>query len=170
MRGLSVFSEDRFQGAFQRPGQGVTKESEMSKKPFIYVASPYTKGDPCVNANFQCRVFDQMLDDGVVIPYIPLWSHFQHSVHPRPYKDWIEYDLVIMPRMDALVRLDAEFKSRDWDYKVSESSGADGEVKLAQSLGIPTFTSIDDLYDWARTVYGPAHDVRHEVRVGGPAH
>ncbi len=120
-------------------------------KPFVYVASPYTKGDPCVNANFQARIFDQMLNDGIVIPYIPLWSHFQHSVAPRPYKDWIEYDNCIMPRVDALVRLNAEFRWPDGTlYYEDKSSGADNEVILAKSLDKPTFTSIEDLYAWAR--------------------
>jgi len=125
-------------------------------KPFVYVASPYSKGDPCVNANFQCKVFDQMLDDGIVIPYIPLWSHFQHSVFPRKYIDWVEYDNVIIPRIDALIRLNAEFTWPDGEvYIVSESSGADNEVKLAESLGKPTFVSIEDLYDWANEVWRP---------------
>lgn len=121
-------------------------------KPFVYVASPYTKGDPCVNAQFQARIFDQMLNDGVVIPYIPLWSHFQHSVLPRPYKDWIEYDNCIMPRVDALVRLNVEFTWPDGTlYTCSESSGADNEVKLATSLGKPCFTDIETVYAWARS-------------------
>jgi len=93
-----------------------------------------------------------MLNDGIIIPYIPLWSHFQHSVLPRPYKDWIEYDNTIMPRVDALIRLNAEFVWPDGTlYTCSESSGADNEVKLAASLGKPTFTKIEDLYQWAKT-------------------
>lgn len=136
-------------------------------KPFVYIASPYTKGDPCVNAHFQCRIFDQMLDDGIVIPYIPLWSHFQHSVFPRPYQDWIEYDNVIMPRVDALIRLNAEHTWPDGEiYIATDSSGADNEVKLAQSLGKPTFTDIEELYEWAinwTTVVGKVAAVREAV-------
>jgi hypothetical protein len=131
-------------------------------KPFVYVASPYTKGDPCVNAHFQCCIFDQMLDDGIVIPYIPLWAHFQHSVLPRPYTDWLAYDNCIMPRIDALVRLDARFVWPDGTmYKCSESTGADNEVKLAESLGKPVFYTIEDLYTWAKewaTVEEPRQD------------
>lgn len=124
----------------------------MNFRPFVYIASPYTKGDPSINTNFQMRIFDRMLDDGIVVPYAPLWSHFQHSAFPRPYKDWIEYDNVIIPKVDALVRLTAEHEKTD--YKEDRSSGADREVALAESLGIPVFYSIEALYAWALQV-GP---------------
>lgn len=120
----------------------------MLIKPFVYVASPYTKGDPCINANFQCRIFNEMMDDGIVIPYIPLWSHFQHSVLPRPYKDWIEYDNTIIPRIDALVRLNATFEPMK--YEIKESSGADNEVALAKVHNKPVFFCLETLYQWAR--------------------
>ena len=62
------------------------------KKPIVYIASPYTKGDVAVNTYFQCEVFDKILSDGRSLPVAPLWSHFQHTVFPRPYEDWIRYD------------------------------------------------------------------------------
>jgi hypothetical protein len=54
----------------------------MIKKPIVYIASAYTKGDPAVNVHFQCKIFDELLGDGVVWPYAPLVSHFQHTVFP----------------------------------------------------------------------------------------
>jgi len=54
------------------------------KKLVIYIASPYTSGDVAMNTHFQCKVFDELLSDGRVIPIAPLWSHFQHTVFPRP--------------------------------------------------------------------------------------
>jgi hypothetical protein len=118
-------------------------------KPLIYVASPYTKGDAAINTNFQCRIWDQLMDDGRVWPYVPLWSHFQHALFPRPYTDWIEYDNAVIPRMDACLRLNAVCESVN--YEVSESSGADNEVKLFESLGKPVFYSIEDLYEWVES-------------------
>src|SRR5262245_34840547 len=76
-------------------------------KPLVYVASPYTKGDQAINVNYQCRMFDAMMNDGIVIPIVPLWSHFQHTICPRHYQDWIDYDLAIISRCDALIRLNA---------------------------------------------------------------
>lgn len=117
-------------------------------KPLIYVASPYTKGDPTINTHFQCRIFDQLLTDGVVIPFVPLWSHFQHCVFPRHYNDWIEYDLdfIRSAAFAACLRLNADCEYLP-DYLITESSGADGEVALFNELGRPTYYSIQDLYE-----------------------
>lgn len=116
-------------------------------KPFVYIASPYTKGDPCINARFQCEIFDLLLGEGVVLPYAPLISHFQHTMFPRNCKVWVQYDLDIIPRFDACLRLDAV--NRAMAYHVSESSGADGEVALFKRIGKPVFYSVADLYAWA---------------------
>ncbi len=121
-------------------------------KPFVYIASPYTKGDPCVNARFQCQVFNEMLDDGICIPFAPLVSHFQHTLFPRHYKSWVQYDLDIIPRFDACLHLDSylkDFNGPGNDYCIGESSGADGEVKLFQELNKPVFYNKVSLYNWA---------------------
>jgi hypothetical protein len=117
-------------------------------KPFVYIASPYTKGDPCINARFKCATFDALLADGFVLPYAPLILHFQHAMFPRPYQDWVQYDLDIIPRFDACLRLNATGPN---GYHVSESSGADGEVARCCELGKPVFYSNEALYEWART-------------------
>lgn len=115
-------------------------------KPLVYVASPYTKGDSTINTHFQCKVFDRLLTDDLVIPFVPLWSHFQHVVFPRDYRDWIDYDLQLIraANFQACLRLDAEFP--ELDYKITESVGADGEVRLFRELNKPVYYSIDDLY------------------------
>lgn len=88
-----------------------------------------------------------MMNDGVVFPFVPLWSHFQHTVFPRPYIDWIEYDLALLDRFDACVRLNADLPHLE--YFESESSGADGEVEVFRKLDKPVFFSLQDCYDWA---------------------
>ena len=119
-------------------------------KPIVYIASPYTKGDPAINTHFQMKTFDRMLKHGLVIPYAPLWSHFQHVSFPRPYQDWIEYDKVFIHLCDACIRLDANV---DW-YCQMESDGADREVELFKSLNKPVFYSMMDLYEWATSRKG----------------
>ena len=121
-------------------------------RPLIYVASPYTKGDPTINTHFQCRIFDQLLTDGVVIPFVPLWSHFQHCVFPRHYEDWINYDLdfIRAANFAACLRLNATCNYLP-DYLITESSGADGEEALFTELGKPIFYSIDELYEAIET-------------------
>ena len=73
---------------------------KMKHKPVIYIASPYTKGDPCINTHFQMRIFNKLLIDDIVTPYIPLWTHFQHTLYPQPYHMWIKYDNEIIRVMD----------------------------------------------------------------------
>ena len=98
----------------------------------VYIASPYTKGDVAVNVKRQLDMFDELMNEGFA-PFAPLYSHFQHMVHPRPYEDWIKIDLVWVKACDCLLRLDGE------------SSGADGEVEYAKTLGLPVFYSVEDL-------------------------
>ena len=117
-------------------------------KPIVYIASPYTRGDVALNTHFQCKIFDQLLGDGLVTPIAPLWSHFQHTVYPRKYQDWIDYDQSLLHLYDACLRLNAEFP--EIEYFQAESSGADGEVKAFESLARPIFYSIEELYLWAR--------------------
>ena len=119
----------------------------MSKKPIVYIASPYTKGDSAVNTHFQCRVFDELMNAGKVWPVVPLWSHFQHIIFPRHYQDWIDYDLALIERYDACLRMNAIHLPLGYEQK--ESSGADGEVAKFTELGKPVFYSINELYDWA---------------------
>ncbi len=118
----------------------------MPRKPIVYLASPYSKGDPAVNTHFQCRIFDQMMNDGKAWPVAPLWTHFQHTLFPRPYPDWISYDKAMLHLYDACVRLTAE--APHIGYSQRESSGADGEVDFFQKAGKPVFYSVEELYAW----------------------
>lgn len=119
-------------------------------KPTVYIASPYSKGDVAMNVHFQCRIFDQLLTDGRVLPVAPLWSHFQHLLFPRNYHDWITYDQEMLHLYDCCLRLKADVPRLG--YEEQASSGADGEVKTFEKMGRPVFRSIDDLYKWADTI------------------
>jgi len=98
----------------------------------VYIASPYTLGDVAVNVKAQLDMANVLMDKGFA-PFAPLYSHFQHMAHPRPYQDWIELDLVWVEVCDCVLRLPGE------------SSGADGEVKHAEELGIKTYYSVEEL-------------------------
>lgn len=115
-------------------------------KPVIYIASPYTRGDVAINTRFQMQIFNELMGGGRVWPVAPLWSHFQHIVYPRRYQDWIEYDLAMIERYDACLRLSVNYA--DLDYSVSLPSGADGEVARFKQLGKPVFYSPDELNAW----------------------
>ena len=126
----------------------IEKEIKLNK-PIVYIASPYTKGDVSVNVHFQCKIFDELMDDGIVVPVVPLWSHFQHTIFPRQYKDWIAYDLALLCRYDACLRLDVI--NEKLNYHQHDSSGADGEVEEFRRLGKPVFFSKSELYEWVNS-------------------
>lgn len=116
------------------------------EKPTVYIASPYSKGDPAMNAHFQCKIFDQLLTDGKVLPIAPLWSHFQHILFPRQYEDWINYDQEMLRLYDCCLRLNADIP--ELGYVEHQSSGADAEVETFRQASKPVFYSISDLYQW----------------------
>lgn len=98
----------------------------------VYVAGPYTKPDPCANTNKAIAIGNELWDRGFT-PYVPHLTHFWHTVSPRPYEDWLAFDLVWLAECDVLLRFPGE------------SSGADKEVVFAQGRSIPVVYSIDEL-------------------------
>ncbi len=125
----------------------------MEHRPWVYIASPYTKGDVAINVKASMDMFHELMDTGIVIPFTPLTSHYLHIHKPRPYQDWINYDLWLLDRFNAVLRIDAICK--ELNYRQSESSGADGEVDKANKLGIPVFYDKHELLSWALHVYRP---------------
>ena len=109
----------------------------MDRKARIYVAGPYTIPDPCVNTHVAINAGQSLLDYGF-IPFVPHVSHFWHTMIPNAYEKWLEWDFEWIKVCDGLVRLPGK------------SSGADKEVELAKSLGMPVFFSIQEVldYDW----------------------
>jgi hypothetical protein len=98
----------------------------------IYVAGPYSNGDKEANTHEAIRVANELADHGFA-PYVPHFTHYWDIRHERPYKFWLELDNQFLPCCDALLRIPGL------------SSGADKEVALAQSLGMPVFYSIDEV-------------------------
>jgi len=94
-------------------------------------------------------VFNKLMDDGKVWPVAPLWTHFQHTLFPRPYNDWVEYDRALLHLYDACLRLNAEIP--ELHYSESKSFGADGEVDYFKSVDKPVFYSIESLYEWVES-------------------
>jgi vacuolar-type H+-ATPase subunit D/Vma8 len=119
-----------------------------NEKPWIYIASPYTRGDVAINVRAQMEAFDAILAMGAV-PIAPLFTHFQHMFKPRPYEDWIELDLEIVKRCDACIRLEAVAERSDGTvYRQYKSSGADGEVMAFARMAKPVFLSMHALEAW----------------------
>lgn len=101
----------------------------------IYISSPYTKGDPGANVGVQINALHHIMDLGGC-PIAPLIYHYAHIARPRTYAEWMEIDLELVRRSDAVLRLPGE------------SAGADREVELALRLGKPVYTSLDQIKDY----------------------
>jgi hypothetical protein len=98
----------------------------------VYIASPYTKGDVAVNVKKSMDMANELMDLGYA-PFAPLYSHFQHMLHPRPYFSWLKIDLEWVNVCDCVLRMEGE------------STGADGEVDYAKKLSIPVYYSVSEL-------------------------
>jgi len=106
----------------------------------VYLAGPYTSPDPIENTNEAIKLADDLYVEsgGIIVPIIPHLTAFWHLIRPHEYAHWLEYDLKVMSRCDAVYR---------WG---GESSGADGEVNAAFDNGQPVFFSRTVLWRWAR--------------------
>ena len=104
----------------------------------IFIAGPYTNGEPILNVKAALDVASVLLDAGHA-PFVPHLCHFWHFLHDRDYQVWIDYDLEWLAACDAVLRLPGE------------SPGADGEIARAFELGIPVYHELADLLgaEWA---------------------
>jgi hypothetical protein len=104
-------------------------------KPLIYVAGPYS-ADPIAGTRDAVRAAATLNRSGAVFALCPHTSLLADLVEPMPYDHWIALDLELVERCDAVLRVPGE------------SPGADREVELARSLGMPVFTSAEDAIAW----------------------
>jgi len=107
----------------------------MKTKVKVYIASQYSVGDKIENVNRQITMADKLMNLGF-IPFVPLYSHYQHTLYPRSYDSWMELDYTWIDSCDCLLRL------------TGESSGADKEIEYALSIGIPAFYSVLELTEY----------------------
>jgi hypothetical protein len=109
----------------------------MQPKPLVYIAGPYSSGDPVHNTHYAVRCATNLLRDGRVTPFVPHLTLLWHAITPLPYELWCAYDLEILARCDAVLRLPGP------------SDGADEEVFAAHRLDLPVFEDEQALLTWA---------------------
>lgn len=107
----------------------------------IYIAGPYTGGDPAENTNKAIDAGHEAMDLGLD-PFVPHLSHFSHARRERGYEDWMKLDLAFLEVCDILWRLPGE------------SPGADREAARAYELGIPVVFSRVGLLEHLAKVRG----------------
>lgn len=98
----------------------------------VYIAGPYSQGDPVLNVRTAVTVADQIAEAGG-FPFVPHLSHLWHTISPHKYEFWIAQDMEWLEACDIVYRI------------AGESTGADGEVKRAEELEIPVYFDLDKL-------------------------
>lgn len=96
---------------------------------WIYVSGPYTAGDTEENVNKAIDIGVKLREMGHV-PIIPHLSHFVHVRHPRGYRFWMDWDLDLLSRCDAIFRISGE------------SPGADEEVVFMEERRKPVYHTL----------------------------
>lgn len=98
----------------------------------VYIAGPYTNGDVEQNVRTSFETANDIADLGFA-PFVPHYTHFWNLLFPRPYEFWLKLDREFLKCCDCVLRIDGF------------SKGADAEVELATSIGIPVFHNIKEL-------------------------
>jgi len=93
-------------------------------QPMIYLAGPFTYPDPMANTRKMTRVADAILRLHVT-PIVPHLTLLWHLLRPRPQQFWLEYDLQLLARCKAVLRIPGK------------SEGTDVEVAQARQMKIP---------------------------------
>jgi hypothetical protein len=108
----------------------------------VYIAGPYSHPDPVINTRNAIRAADILVEKGH-IPYIPHLTMFWHLVSPHRLEFWYEYDKVWLRFCNAVLRLPGD------------SKGADDEMALATSLGLPIYHDFNEIPEGVE--YGTRH-------------
>lgn len=105
----------------------------------IYVAGPLT--NPSVFGEFQnvkraSEVGVALMGKGhdVFVPHAATWPLELLGAH-HPHQRWLDMDFGIMKAWATAL------------YLIGSSPGADAELELAESLGLPVFHSLDEVPD-----------------------
>lgn len=110
----------------------------MSADIWVYIAGPYTHDDPIENARKAILAAEEVQSAMPwLLPIVPHNNLIWNLVAPHSLEHYYAYDLRILERCDALLRIPGF------------SPGADAEVAFAKDLDIPCFWEMKDLFVWA---------------------
>lgn len=102
----------------------MTDEPPSISRPLLYVAGPYTRADPVENTHRAIKVATVIYERTHWVPVVPHLTLLWHLVDPHPVEHWYAYDIHLLARCDAVVRLPGL------------STGADRELDAAVELDI----------------------------------
>jgi hypothetical protein len=99
---------------------------------YVYIAGPYTQGDPVENTRNAIKIADDLVRWGFV-PFVPHLTMFWQLVLPHELNFWYRFDDLWLKKCDILLRLPGF------------SPGADKEVELAKLNGLRVYYSTAEL-------------------------
>lgn len=105
-------------------------------KPLVYLAGPYS-ADPVANTRAATVAGQALWRTAGVAVVVPHWSLIGDAMAPMSREDWYRWDLDQLEHCDAVYRIPGE------------SLGADREVERAGELGLPVFTTVNEVKAWA---------------------
>ena len=111
--------------------------NDKDGRPWVYIAGPYSQGDPVQNTRRAILVANMIVDYGVV-PIVPHLTMTWDLSFPRPPLFWYEYTLDLLRRCDAIYRIKGE------------SVGADKEWAWAEKNNLTLLRTPEELVNWAQ--------------------
>jgi hypothetical protein len=108
-----------------------------SDLPLVYLAGPYSDPDPVENTHAVIKIATRLYETGLVAPVVPHLTLLWHLVEPKPKDFWYGYDMHVLRRCDAVLRV------------VGSSPGAEAEVLEAKRIGLSVFDDEGSLLAWA---------------------
>lgn len=105
-------------------------------KPLVYLAGPIKVPDPLTNAHAALTLSWRLAKECDIDLFVPHLNVFEEIMNHRSWEEWLEYDLNIVSRCDAIFRM------------YGESRGADREVAFANANDIPVFYLEMSLKEW----------------------
>ena len=108
--------------------------------PLVYIAGPITIPDPIWNTHDAIQVAERLYNSGLCVPLVPHMNLLWHFIIPHDVEYWYAYDLAVMKRCEAVLRLPGE------------SKGAEAEIAQATKWQIPVFYDEESLMDWVQQV------------------
>ena len=106
-------------------------------RPLVYLAGPYTHPDPVHNVHSVVGIAGAICDEGSVTPVVPHLTALWHFIDPRPIEFWYEYDLALLARCDALLRLPGKSTGADKEVTYASARMPIFEVEASASLHSP---------------------------------
>lgn len=105
------------------------------QRPRVYMSGPISLGDPDENFGLAAIVQHELIGFGFA-PLNPMLSMKLPGHEGIEHSAWIAVDLPWVEVSDAVLRLPGE------------SRGAETECEFAEEIGVPVFTSVEDLHNY----------------------